>query len=272
MRSSKIYLPKRLGNLVSDMLSRYSQKAACFAPAKATFFAASVGQELPSREVQPMTEQMVLRVVALGAAMVLSAALAIASRQKGWLPLHALAKPLTVLLIVSAAVALPSTLPPDCRPYLMAGLVASVVGDVLLVGSQRLFVPGLVAFLLAHLAYSICFVRARPPDAVTLAALLLPLAASVIVLRRLWHHLGRVKIPVLLYVAALGTMATLLLGRAGSLPPALATLSGIGAAAFVLSDALLATRRFVGQAAPYWLELGSYFVAQAAIVASTLAW
>ena len=93
----------------------------------------------------------------LPAAIVLSAVVAIASGI-GMLPVWLLfaAKPLTtVLLIVHAARR--GADEPSARRWILAGLVLSLVGDVALLWPKEGFLPGLIAFLLAHLAYIVAF-------------------------------------------------------------------------------------------------------------------
>ena len=61
-------------------------------------------------------------------------------------------KPLTMVVLILAAVELdPSS--DAARGALVVGLVLSLVGDVLLMVPADLFVPGLAAFLAAHVAY-----------------------------------------------------------------------------------------------------------------------
>ncbi len=118
----------------------------------------------------------------------------------------------------------------------LAGLVLSVAGDALLLSARRAaFLAGLVAFLLAHVAYAGAFALRSRPSA---WAGLLVLAATAAALRWLWRHLGHMRAPVVAYCAAIGAMLWLALGvdrpevRAGAL-------------LFYLSDLLVARDRFV---------------------------
>jgi len=88
---------------------------------------------------------------------------------------------------------------------LRAGLLLSLVGDVALLWPQQGFLPGLVAFLLAHLAYLVAFSRelrfGAQPRAFVAYALL---AAGVLAL--LWPGVpGGLRWPVAACVVCLGS-------------------------------------------------------------------
>jgi uncharacterized membrane protein YhhN len=126
-------------------------------------------------------------------------------------------------------------------PYariVLAGLALSVVGDVLLLSTrERPFLAGLVAFLLAHVAYATAFARlGTPPPWV--AALLL--VAGLLVLRWLWPHLGPMRAPVVAYCIAISAMLGFALGQ-----PAAGV--RLGAVLFYVSDLAVARQRFVVQ-------------------------
>ena len=75
--------------------------------------------------------------------------------------LERIAKPAVMVALIAAAAhrdAGRSRRRSAVRPWLVAALVASLVGDVLLLPPGR-FVPGLLAFLVAHLAYVVAFVQ-----------------------------------------------------------------------------------------------------------------
>jgi uncharacterized membrane protein YhhN len=202
-----------------------------------------------------------------------SALLAIAAGI-GSLPVALLfvAKPLTtVLLIVRAANRGHDE--PRARRWILAGLALSLAGDVALLWPEEGFLPGLIAFLLAHLAYIAAFsTRAR------FASRLAPFVAYALVagavLALLWSGVpGALRLPVLLYVACLAAMAAQAAAvwraaRDGE-REGLARIGAIGGALFVLSDALLATNKFAGPLplASLWV-LASYWAAQWCIAGS----
>lgn len=119
---------------------------------------------------------------------------------------------------------------------ILAGLVLSVAGDVALLSARRpAFLAGLVAFLLAHVAYAAAFAALGAPAP---WAALPVLAALPVVLRWLWPHLGPMRLPVLAYCLVISVMLWLALG----VPRAEVRL---GAALFYASDLLVARDRFV---------------------------
>ena len=67
-------------------------------------------------------------------------------------------KPLTTLLIIAHAWRRGADAP-AARRFVLAGLWFSLLGDVALMWPQRGFVPGLVAFLIAHVLYIVAFTR-----------------------------------------------------------------------------------------------------------------
>jgi alkenylglycerophosphocholine/alkenylglycerophosphoethanolamine hydrolase len=149
-----------------------------------------------------------------------------------------------------------------------AGLTLSAAGDVLLELPGR-FVPGLVAFLGAHVAYTVAFLaderRLRLARAVPFAAWLI--AAG----RWLWPGLGDMALPVVVYMLAIGTMMWRAAARVG--PSDAAGLGAraalAGAVLFGLSETLIAIERFRAPfpGAPYAIIL-LYWAGQAGIAAS----
>ncbi len=153
---------------------------------------------------------------------------------------------------------------------LLAGLVASLGGDVMLMGPAKLFVPGLVCFLLAHLAYIALFrigVGLFPRRGALAATLLIGAAMYAF----LWQGGLPVALraPVAAYVVVIACMAAQAIGRAAVLrhtDPA-ARWVAVGACVFMVSDSLLATNRFVTPLplAALWV-LATYYIAQILIV------
>lgn len=196
-------------------------------------------------------------------ALVASAALAIAAAP--WAldqPVLAwIFKPLATLLVIAYAWPRGSD-QPAARRWVRLGLIASLAGDVALLWPGRGFLPGLVSFLLAHLAYLMAFTRET-----RLAARWLPFALYALiaggVLALLWPGVpAALRGPVLAYVLCLASMAAqaAVVWRSGR--PRGAVLAA-GGALFMLSDALLATEKFAGPLplASLWV-LSSYWAAQ----------
>jgi uncharacterized membrane protein YhhN len=206
----------------------------------------------------------------------LAALLAIASApwalDRAWL--NFAFKPLATLCVIAWAAAGRSD-DGVVKRWIVVGLVFSLAGDIALLWPVQGFLVGLVAFLLGHLSYLVALTRrvkflASPP-AFGVWALV---AASV--LAGLWAGVPPdLRAPVLVYVCALGAMAaqatSVWLARRGQSDAARWRLVAIGGALFVLSDAILATDKFVGgiplptlwNLTIYWL--GQWFIACAAV-------
>ena len=193
----------------------------------------------------------------------LSGALAIASAPwalaQPWL--NFAFKPLTTVLIIAYAWRRGHALP-VVRRWVLLGLACSLAGDIALMWPQQGFLPGLVCFLLAHVAYLVAFTRvqrlaARPLWFAAYAAV------AALILAWLWPGVpAPLRGPVVAYVVCLVAMAAqaAVLWRSGS---ARGGVLALGGALFVVSDALLAANRF---AAPLPLSglwiLASYWAAQ----------
>ena len=185
-----------------------------------------------------------------------------------WLTL--LSKPLPVGCLL---LWLRSARPSAYRHWIAVGLGFSLLGDLLLEWPADLFVLGLAAFLLAHLAYLTAYLgesRRLAPFALLSAALVAGSMFAVLASA----GLGALLVPVLLYSLAIGAMLWRGLARLGAPHVAArsAWLAATGAVLFVLSDSLIGINRFVAafDGARYAIIL-SYWLGQFAIAASVLA-
>ncbi|HEX8185293.1 MAG TPA: lysoplasmalogenase [Blastocatellia bacterium] len=150
-------------------------------------------------------------------------------------------------------------------------LLFSSVGDVFLaLGAERLFVFGLGSFLIAHLLYIALFVRNWPKPFKSSAAqkrvVALLTLYSAAMLAWLWPGLGRLGLPVTVYLCAITAMGVT------------ATLAGFqtrrvitGALLFILSDSLIAIDKFKTPV-EYgdYLIWGTYYLGQLLIVTGFL--
>jgi uncharacterized membrane protein YhhN len=174
-------------------------------------------------------------------------------------------KPLTTLLIIAHA-ARRGTGAPVTRRCVLAGLWLSLVGDIALLWPQQGFVPGLVAFLIAHVLYLVAFTREHRFAAQPAALAAYALIAGAI-LSFLWRDIPPgLRIAVAAYVFALTAMAAqaavvALRAQGDELRRARGLM--IGGALFMVSDTVLAINRFALPlpAAGLWI-LATYWAAQ----------
>jgi uncharacterized membrane protein YhhN len=128
-------------------------------------------------------------------------------------------------------------------PYLLIlALALSAIGDAFLAGDpKRFLLPGMAAFLAAHLAYIALFAGLAPAPftaatGFVFAALLTPGAWLI---AHLWKDFGEMRWPVIAYtlvIAGMGAVATRLPGQ---MWPVM-----LGAALFIASDAVLSFNLF----------------------------
>lgn len=182
-----------------------------------------------------------------------------------WPLVRLIVKPLPMLCAVAWLAPLTSR---DAR-MVAVGLALSMGGDVCLEASPGLFVPGLVAFLLAHVAYVAAYVgRTRALHLLRLAPVALYCG---LVFWWLEPHLGAMRGPVIAYVAVICVMMWRALAQIGERPrtPELAWYAAIGAILFGLSDTLVAYNRFIATSMAVKVVLMiQYWAAQALIAAS----
>ncbi|MCA9658046.1 MAG: lysoplasmalogenase [Myxococcales bacterium] len=129
---------------------------------------------------------------------------------------------------------------------LLVALGLSMLGDIFLLSrATKMFASGLVAFLLAHIAYGVAFVvrgidlTAAAAAAVVVAALALGTARWV-----LPHVPDKLRAAVIAYIFAVSGMAILAVAAGyAAQSPALA----VAGVAFFISDLFVARHRFVAR-------------------------
>ena len=158
-----------------------------------------------------------------------------------------LTKPALSALFVIVALSGPSA-NPTYFGFILGGLLFCVAGDVLLIfPAQQLFLAGLISFLAGHVLYSIAFFMMASPGTLTWIITALCLLISGAVFFWLRPYLGRMLVPVIVYMAVITVMvigATSLasneqLGFTGR------ALVFCGAILFYFSDVFVARHRFV---------------------------
>jgi len=197
----------------------------------------------------------------LTALIFLSAGFTIWGEETGRRQLVYFFKPLTTTLILALAVALLKGCPSPYAAGILLGLIFSLAGDVFLMLPGDKFLPGLVSFLMAHLAYIFAF--SQGGGFRLNAGLLLFVLYGGLIFWFLYPGLGKLKGPVALYISVILVMAwqAWAFSHGAGTPSAARALGG--ALLFVLSDTLLAVNRFRRKLplARLWI-LGTYFTAQ----------
>ncbi len=162
---------------------------------------------------------------------------------------------------------------------LLLGIILSLAGDVMLMGEGDLyFMLGLVAFLLAHVAYIIAYKQHQNPSGEGLTNVqrirfsfpfILGGTGLVTVL---YPHLGDLKVPVMIYALVLVVMVINAVFRYGHTTTKSFWMVFIGAVLFMTSDSLLAFNKFVSpiESAGLWIMI-TYAAAQYLIVVGILA-
>jgi uncharacterized membrane protein YhhN len=170
---------------------------------------------------------------------------------RGWQLVEYIAKPATMVALI-AWVMFNSNLS-GAMIWFVVGLALSLAGDIFLMLPRNLFVAGLVAFLLAHVAYLVGLNTSIPPiNLASLLVALIILLTAIPLYRKIAAGLensgqSSLKMPVLVYTIVISLMlfsALLTLVRQNWGPFPALFVSG-GALLFFFSDAVLAWNRFV---------------------------
>ncbi|MBI4978239.1 MAG: lysoplasmalogenase [Spirochaetes bacterium] len=187
--------------------------------------------------------------------------------------LRAIFKPLTTVLILLIAVtALPNSGNSVYIMIIAGGLFLSLIGDIALLKqkAEQAFLIGLIAFLTAHILYSIAFYMTRPfvqQDIIVTVAVAL---VALVIYGVLYKGLAAMKVPVLVYTLIIGFMLSrAIVMLTGGVPFNQALLTAIGALLFFTSDMLLAFDRFKKPipANGYYI-LSTYYIGQTLIALS----
>ncbi|MBS1839147.1 MAG: lysoplasmalogenase [Actinobacteria bacterium] len=150
-------------------------------------------------------------------------------------------KPLTMVVLVAAAVALPDPTSGAARGWLVAGLLCSLAGDVFLMLEDH-FVEGLAAFLVGHVAYVIGLwllgvdLR-RFLVGLAIVVVLMAVVGRIIVAGARRHD-PRLTAPVAAYICVISLMVASAIGTG-------IWIAVLGAFLFYVSDAVIGISRFV---------------------------
>jgi len=166
--------------------------------------------------------------------------LAVVREQK---PLEYICKPLTMVVLIGATLALDVD-DTAVRAWFLAALVLCLIGDVFLMLPQDLFVFGLASFLLGHIAY-IVGMHVDGVEAARLAiGVVLVLVAMAVIGTRILRGVRsgpepELTGPVVAYMTVISAMVASAIGTGHVAAVA-------GATSFYASDALIAWNRFLG--------------------------
>ncbi|MGD9319946.1 MAG: lysoplasmalogenase [Desulfobacteraceae bacterium] len=133
---------------------------------------------------------------------------------------------------------------------LLMGLIFCLIGDVCLaLPQQKMFLLGLVSFLIGHIFYVFGFFSVTHTSTWTWVGSLVVLLVSGMVYWWLRPHLGEMKIPVVIYIIVISIMisgACSLLGHR-HLAQSGRVMAFVGAVSFYFSDVFVARDRFLKQ-------------------------
>ncbi len=166
---------------------------------------------------------------------------------------------LLVIVVAGLAIDPPSFL---YKRLIIVGLVTSLIGDVLLMLPVDLFLPGLIAFLIAQIIYTIAFIKVGGFYR-SIWGVLPFLVFGLIALYFLAPGLGDMLIPVLFYLVVILIMVWQAFGQWRQTRETRALFALVGAIFFVISDTALAFNRFnapIAQAS--LIVLSTYYLAQ----------
>lgn len=156
------------------------------------------------------------------------------------------------------------------------GLVFSLVGDIDLLFPKRLFLLGLVAFMLAHICYIIGFNQEPLQFQPGLALLLVLLAVTdySLFVRLVRSPAGRqLRIPIAFYILVISLMvfSTLACLVRPMWTAAAAGFVALGGVLFMISDSILAYNRFV-RSTPHahLVVMSTYHLAQICLITGVI--
>jgi uncharacterized membrane protein YhhN len=170
-----------------------------------------------------------------------------------WKKIEYFAKPGVILVLIIWLIAIGGYR--GQLQFFLIGLFFSLAGDIFLMLPSQKFIPGLISFLLAHIAYIRGFAIANPKFSFTgLVLLLLVGLIALVIMPQISNGLNTQKqekllIPIIIYSVVISLMlVSALLTMVGpysqwNLIPSV--LVSFGALLFFISDILLAWNKFV---------------------------
>lgn len=157
-------------------------------------------------------------------------------------------KPISAtLMVLVILISLPDASQFEFAIILLVGMLFCVAGDIsLMFESNRAFTVGLALFLIGHIVYTIAMARFNGLGSQNVWITVVLTLMAALVFLYLYPGLGKMKLPVLLYIVAISVMvhtaAMTFMGDYFSQKQALSLT--LGATLFYVSDAILAINRF----------------------------
>lgn len=184
-------------------------------------------------------------------------------------PAEYVLKPLTMVVLIAAAIVMQDADPTSAQWLVVAGLVFSLAGDVFLMLDKRYFVMGLGSFLIAHLLYIGAFVAMGLNGfgfvlgAAAVAVLIRAIGVKIVV--GATESDQKLGVPVSLYVLVISLMVAFAAGTGRWWAIG-------GACLFYASDACIGWSRFVKEFPGQRLAImTTYHLGQIGIVLSLMA-
>ncbi|WP_299887706.1 lysoplasmalogenase [uncultured Lacinutrix sp.] len=161
--------------------------------------------------------------------------------------LHYIFKPLIVISLIIYFTKHNKHLSIYTQKFTFFALTFSLIGDILLLfvnRSQLFFIGGLIAFLIAHILYSLVFFNKRNKNTKWYGFVAIILIYTILLFSYLKTGIGHLLIPVIIYMLVILTMVTSAFLRKGMVNTNSFNLVFIGALIFIASDSLLALNKF----------------------------
>lgn len=181
-------------------------------------------------------------------------------------PLEYLCKPLTMVVLIAATLALDID-DTTVRTWFLVALVLCLLGDVFLMLPQDLFVFGLGSFLLGHVAYIVGMHVAGVDGGRLVVGIVVVLAALSVIGTKVLHGVRagpepELTGPVVAYMSVISAMVASAIGTGH-------VAAVLGATSFYASDALIAWNRFLRETRHARLVIMvTYHLAQIGLVLS----
>ncbi len=158
-------------------------------------------------------------------------------------------KPLLVTSLLGYFVSATAGVSSSLKTWVIGALVFSIAGDSLLMFSNRnelYFILGLIAFLIAHIFYIICFHTIRTKEDINgkWYVAIIVVVYYILIINFLLPHLGALKYPVLIYGLVISFMLLVAIHLYDLRDNLTARFLLTGAILFVLSDSVLAINKF----------------------------